>query len=191
MFYGAGFAGEVQGGFVHAVQVTLDHSIFRDSHAVQRAIRRAQEVVLRFGITPGELTRFYPIKETLGVIFEPLEHAHQRGTLFRVGGEMFTAMFPYQARILSLANETPRTRDLMRRMSALYTMANRGAGVGSIRVDEQPDRLIVVENTPYECLFHEGLFAGVARYCGESWSVAQTECRHRGATACRYEMALK
>jgi hypothetical protein len=192
MFYSAGFAGEVQGGFIHAVQVTLGNSIFRDSLAVQQAIQRAQEVVRRFGITPGELTRFYPIKETMGVIFEPLEQAQQRGSLFRVGGEMFATMFPVQARVMSLGTgEKLRTRDVMRQMGRLYAAANRGPGVGSIQVDEEPSRLLVVENTPYECTFHEGLFAGVARYCREGWSVAQTECRHRGAAACRYEMTLK
>jgi predicted hydrocarbon binding protein len=191
MFYVAGFAGEVQGGFIHAVQTTLGHSIFRESEAVQQAIQRGQEVVRRLGITQGELARFYPIRETIGFMFEPLEQAHQRGTLYRVGGEMFVTMFPVQARSLSLESELRRTRDVMRRMGTLYSAANRGVGVGSIQVDEQPNRLIVVENTPYDCVFHEGLFAGVARYCGESWSIVQTECRHRGATACRYEMTLK
>src|SRR5688572_14191316 len=96
MFYRAGFAGEVQGGFIYAVQTTLGNSIFRGSQAVQQAIQHAQEVVRRFGITSGDMTRFYPIKETMGVIFEPLERAKQRGTLFRVGSEMFITTFPLQ-----------------------------------------------------------------------------------------------
>jgi hypothetical protein len=192
MFYRVGFAGEVQGGFIHAVQATLGNSIFRDSQAVQQAIQHAQEVVRRFGITPGDMAHFYPIKETMGVIFEPLEQARQRGTLFRVGSQMFMTMFPLQTLSVSpREGGTLRTRDVMSQMGALYAAANRGPGIGSIRVDEQPDRLFVVEDTPYDCVFHEGLFSGVARYCGESLSIEQTECRHRGAAACRYELKPK
>ena len=74
-------------------------------------------------------------------------------------------MFPHQAKSLSLGSETPRTREVMRRMSTLYTGANRGAGVGSIRVDEQPDRIIVVEDHGIvESGSHRELVAARGRY---------------------------
>ena len=67
-----------------------------------------------------------------------------------------------------------------------------GVELPTFRYEEPaPDRLVMIYESPRRlCDLAKGLVAGAAKHFGERVSLEETACMHRGAQACRLELAF-
>jgi hypothetical protein len=182
MFYIADrktLSSKVQAPFVAAEIKALRSSIFKNTMEVQQALTVAAVVEQKFDLTRADL--FLPVLDTFCAILDPLSGTLLRGTLRRVGNEIFPALIsvlgipPSNVKVAMGLKEPP---DLIRAICGYYSQCVIG--------------LSVTDTSMMPCQLQMGVFVGAGTMTGmfRDSSLVEKRCRSKGDTACVYEFTF-
>lgn len=184
---------KVQAPFVMAEIRALRSSIFKNTAEVQQALAIAAGVEQKYDLSRVDL--FLPVIESFCAILDPLSGTLLRGTLRRVGTEVFPALIsvlgipPSNVKAAMGIKEPP---DLIRAICGHYTQCVVGPEAGALSPMITQGGVSVTDTTIMPCQLQMGVFVGAGMMTGmfRDSSLAEKRCRSRGDLACVYEFAF-
>jgi hypothetical protein len=184
---------KVQAPFVMAEIRALRSSIFKNTMEVQQALSVAAVVEQRYDLTRAEL--FLPVLDTFCAILDPLSGTLLRGTLRRVGNEVFPALIsvlgipPTNVKGAMGLKEPP---DLIRAICGYYAQCVVGPEAGAMLPMITHGGVSVTDTSMMPCQLQMGVFVGAGTMTGmfRDSALVEKRCRAKGDPACVYEFTL-
>jgi hypothetical protein len=196
MFYIADrktLSSKVQAPFVLAEIRALRSSIFKNTMEVQQALAVAAVVEQKYDLTRTDL--FLPVLDTFCSILDPLSGTLLRGTLRRVGNEIFPALIsvlgipPSNVKVAMGLKEPP---DLIRAICGYYSQCVIGPEAGSLAPMITHGGVSVTDTSMMPCQLQMGVFVGAGMMTGmfRDSSLVEKRCRAKGDSACQYDFTF-
>ncbi|HEX7836154.1 MAG TPA: hypothetical protein VF469_01760 [Kofleriaceae bacterium] len=184
---------KVQAPFVMAEIKALRSSIFKNTAEVQQALTIAASVEQKYDLSRVDL--FLPVLDTFCAILDPLSGTLLRGTLRRVGTEVFPALIsvlgipPSNVKPAMGVKDPP---DLIRAICGHYTQCVVGPEAGAMSPMVTHSGVSVTDTSMMPCQLQMGVFVGAGTMTGmfRDSALSEKRCRSRGDTACVYEFAF-
>jgi hypothetical protein len=184
---------KVQAPFVMAEIRALRSSIFKNTAEVQQALAVAAVVEQKYDLSRVDL--FLPVLDTFCAILDPLSGTLLRGTLRRVGNEVFPALIS----VLGIpptevkgAMGIKEPADLIRSICGYYSQCVVGAEAGALTPMVTPSGVSVTDTTMMPCQLQMGVFVGggtMTRLFRDG-ALAEKRCRTKGDPACVYDFTF-
>lgn len=184
---------KVQAPFVMAEIRALRASIFKNTAEVQQALAIGAGIEQKYDLNRVDL--FLPVIETFCAILDPLSGTLLRGTLRRVGTEVFPALIsvlgipPSNVKPAMGIKEPP---DLIRAICGYYSQCVVGPEAGTLAPMITHSGVSVTDTTMMPCQLQMGVFVGAGTLTGmfRDNAVSEKRCRAKGDQACVYEFTF-
>jgi hypothetical protein len=196
MFYIADrktLSSKVQAPFVLAEIKALRSSIFKNTIEVQQALAVAAVVEQKYDLTRADL--FLPVLDTFCAILDPLSGTLLRGTLRRVGNEIFPALISVlgiPAANVKVAMGLKEAPDLIRAICGYYSQCVIGPEAGALAPMITHGGVSVTDTSMMPCQLQMGVFVGAGMMTGmfRDSSLVEKRCRAKGDPSCVYEFTF-
>lgn len=184
---------KVQAPFVMAEIKALRSSIFKNTMEVQQALSIAAVVEQKYDLTRADL--FLPVLDTFCAILDPLSGTLLRGTLRRVGNEIFPALIsvlgipPANVKTAMGLKEPP---DLVRAICSYYSQCVVGPEAGAMSPMITHGGTTVTDTSMMPCQLQMGVFVGAGTMTGmfRDSALVEKRCRAKGDPTCVYEFTF-
>jgi hypothetical protein len=184
---------KVQAPFVMAEIKALRSSIFKNTMEVQQALAVAAVVEQKFDLTRPDL--FLPVLDTFCAILDPLSGTLLRGTLRRVGNEVFPALIsvlgipPSNVKAAMGLKEPP---DLIRAICGYYSQCVVGPEAGAMSPMITHGGVTVTDTSMMPCQLQMGVFVGAGTMTGmfRDSALVEKRCRAKGDPTCVYDFTF-
>lgn len=184
---------KVQAPFVLAEIRALRSSIFKNTVEVQQALSVAAGIEQKYDLSRVDL--FLPVLDTFCAILDPLSGTLLRGTLRRVGNEVFPALISVlgipRANVKTAMNikEPP---DLVRAICGYYSQCVVGPEAGALSPMITHAGVSVTDTTIMPCQLQMGVFVGAGTMTGmfRDSALVEKRCRAKGDPACVYDFTF-
>jgi len=184
---------KVQAPFVLAEIKALRSSIFKNTMEVQQALAVAAVVEQKYDLTRNDL--FLPVLDTFCAILDPLSGTLLRGTLRRVGNEIFPALIsvlgipPSNVKTAMGLKEPP---DLIRAICGYYSQCVVGPESGAMSPMVTHGGVTVTDTSMMPCQLQMGVFVGAGTMTGmfRDSALVEKRCRAKGDPTCVYDFAF-
>lgn len=184
---------KVQAPFVMAAIRALRSSIFRNTAEIQQALAIAAGVEQKYDLNRADL--FLPVLDTACAILDPLSGTLLRGTLRRVGTEVFPALIsvlgipPSNVKSAMGIREPP---DVIRTICNYYSQVVVGPEAGALSPMITHSGVSVTDTSMMPCQLQMGVFVGAGAMTGmfRDNVLVEKSCRARGDRACVYEFVF-
>lgn len=184
---------KVQAPFVAAEIRALRSSIFKNTAEVQQALQVAAVVEQKYDLS--RVDSFLPVLETFCAILDPLSGTLLRGTLRRVGNEVFPALVfvlgipPANVKVAMGLKEPA---DLIKSICGYYSQCVTGPEAGALAPTVTRYGVTVTDTTMMPCQLQMGVFVGAGTMTGmfRDSALMERQCRNKGDAACVYDFTF-
>ncbi|HEX3758658.1 MAG TPA: hypothetical protein VHW23_08120 [Kofleriaceae bacterium] len=184
---------KVQAPFVMAEIKALRSSIFKNTMEVQQALSVAAVVEQKYDLTRADL--FLPVLDSFCAILDPLSGTLLRGTLRRVGNEIFPALIsvlgipPSNVKAAMGLKEPP---DLIRAICGHYSQCVVGPEAGAMSPMITHGGVTVTDTSMMPCQLQMGVFVGAGTMTGmfRDSALVEKRCRAKGDPTCVYDFTF-
>jgi hypothetical protein len=183
----------VQAPFVMAEIRALRSSIFKNTAEVQQALAVATTIEQKYDLSRADL--FLPVIDTFCAILDPLSGTLLRGTLRRVGNEVFPALIyvlgipPANVKATMGIKEPA---DLIRAICGYYSQCVVGPEAGALTPTITHSGISVTDTSMMPCQLQMGVFVGAGTMTGmfRDKALIERQCRSKGDPTCVYDFTL-